>query len=138
MSREKFDEARRLHRAAVEKFKAAHEDATEQLEQADSSAERNLIRAEYLPKEREALDQAHEAIVLQQRAIAESQHAAATGATPSVDHVRAIAARLVDEYRSSPGFDYDRLRELVRDALIGQGSVVDEATIDEAIRAMAG
>lgn len=54
-----------------------------------------------------------------------------------VYEIRTIAARLFEAHRGEPGFDQARLRELVVDALIGQGQSTDEATIDEAIRGMA-
>jgi hypothetical protein len=54
-----------------------------------------------------------------------------------VYEIRTIAARLFEAHRSDPGFDHERLRELVRDALIGQGHQPDGDAIEEAIRGMA-
>ena len=55
----------------------------------------------------------------------------------SVYEIRTIAARLFEAHRYEPGFDHDRLRDLVRDALIGQGRQPDAEAIEEAIRGMA-
>ncbi len=59
-------------------------------------------------------------------------------AAPALDvfGIRTIAARLFEAHRGELGFDRERLRRLVVDALIGQGRAVDEATIDEAIGSM--
>ena len=57
---------------------------------------------------------------------------------PDVYEVRKIAARLFEVHREEAGFDRERLRALVRDALIGQGHEPHAALIDEAIRGMAG
>jgi hypothetical protein len=54
----------------------------------------------------------------------------------SVYQIREQAARIFEAHRNDVGFDHDRLRELVRAALIGQGSAVDEAVLEEAIRGM--
>jgi hypothetical protein len=58
--------------------------------------------------------------------------------TADVYEIRTIAARLFEAHRGEPGFDHERLRRLVRDALIGQGREVDDGAIEEAIRGMAG
>jgi hypothetical protein len=50
--------------------------------------------------------------------------------------IRTIAARLFEAHRNDLGFDQDRLRTLVRDALIGQGRVDDDAAIEAAIGGM--
>jgi len=55
----------------------------------------------------------------------------------SVYEIRTIAARLFEAHRGESGFDHNRLRELVRDALIGQGRQPDADAIEEAIRGMA-
>lgn len=55
----------------------------------------------------------------------------------SVYEIRTMAARLLEVHRSDPDFSHDRLRDLVRDALIGQGATVDDAAIEDAIRGMA-
>ncbi len=54
----------------------------------------------------------------------------------SVYEIRTIAARLFEAHRNEQTFSHARLRELVRDALIGQGSVVEDSLVDEAIRGM--
>jgi hypothetical protein len=58
-------------------------------------------------------------------------------APASVYEIRTIAARLFEAHRGALGFDHDRLRELVRDAMIGQGRAVDHDAIEDAIRGMA-
>jgi hypothetical protein len=50
--------------------------------------------------------------------------------------IRTIAARLFEAHRNDLGFDHDRLRTLVRDALIGQGRIDDDAAIEAAIGGM--
>jgi hypothetical protein len=55
-----------------------------------------------------------------------------------VYEIRTIAVRLFEVHRGEIGFDHERLRRLVRDALIGQGRDVDNGAIEEAIRGMAG
>jgi DNA-binding transcriptional MocR family regulator len=55
----------------------------------------------------------------------------------SVYEIRTIAARLFEVHRGELGFGHERLRRLVRDALIGQGREPDDSAIDEAIRGMA-
>jgi hypothetical protein len=55
----------------------------------------------------------------------------------AVYEIRTVAARLFEAHRGAPGFGRDQLRELVRDALIGQGREVVEAQLDEAIGGMA-
>jgi hypothetical protein len=54
-----------------------------------------------------------------------------------VYEIRTIAARLFEAHRGTPGFDHDRLRALVRDALIGQGRQPEDGAIEDAIRGMA-
>jgi len=44
---------------------------------------------------------------------------------------------LFEAHRGDVGFDHDRLRELVADALIGQGRQLDREAIEEATRGMA-
>jgi hypothetical protein len=61
-----------------------------------------------------------------------------THESPSVYEIRTIAARLFEAHRGDLSFDHDRLRELVRDALIGAGKQPDGGAIEEAIRGMAG
>ncbi len=61
----------------------------------------------------------------------------AVAPAPDIFEIRTIAARLFEAHRGEAGFDHDRLRELVREALIGQGSGADETVIEEAIRGMA-
>lgn len=56
----------------------------------------------------------------------------------SVYSIRMIAARLFEAHRHEQTFSHVRLRDLVREVLIGQGTAADEATIEEAIRGMAG
>jgi hypothetical protein len=51
--------------------------------------------------------------------------------------IRTIAARLFEAHRGELGFDHGRLQSLVRDALIGQGRVPDDAAIEAAIGGMA-
>jgi hypothetical protein len=53
-----------------------------------------------------------------------------------VYEVRTIAARLFEVHRDDAGFDHDRLRTLVRDALIGQGREPDASVIEDALRGM--
>jgi hypothetical protein len=53
-----------------------------------------------------------------------------------VYEIRTIAARLFEAHRTDPGFTHERLREIVRDALIGQGRSPDERALDEAIHGM--
>jgi DNA-binding Lrp family transcriptional regulator len=55
----------------------------------------------------------------------------------SVYEIRTIAARLFEVHRNDDGFDREQLLGLVRAALIGQGVVLVDATIEEAIRGMA-
>jgi hypothetical protein len=55
----------------------------------------------------------------------------------AVYEIRTIAARLFEAHRSDPGFDQQRLRQLVIDALIGQGTQPNADAVDEAIRGMA-
>jgi hypothetical protein len=51
--------------------------------------------------------------------------------------IRTIAARLFEAHRGELGFDHDRLQSLVREALIGQGRIPDDAAIEAAIGGMA-
>jgi hypothetical protein len=55
----------------------------------------------------------------------------------SVYAIRTIAARLYEVHRGEPGYDRDRLRGAVREALIGQGLAASDDQLDEAIRGMA-
>lgn len=66
------------------------------------------------------------------------EKAPAAAAPADVYSIRTVAARLFEAHRFEPGFDHDRLRELVRDALIGQGRQPDAEAIEEAIKGMAG
>lgn len=58
--------------------------------------------------------------------------------SPSVYEIRTIAARLFEAHRGERGFSQERLRQLVRDALIGQGTQPVDGAIDDAIRGMVG
>jgi hypothetical protein len=68
----------------------------------------------------------------------ESHETAPTAiAVANVFEIRTIAARLFEAHRGESGFDHNRLRQLVRDALIGQGRIPEGEAIEDAIRGMA-
>jgi hypothetical protein len=64
------------------------------------------------------------------------EKAPAAVAPASVYEIRTIAARIFEAHRGEAGFDQSRLRDLVTDALIGQGRLPDAALVEEAIRGM--
>jgi hypothetical protein len=66
-----------------------------------------------------------------------SYETAAASAAPSIYEVRTIGARLFERHRSDPGFDHERLAELVADALAAQGIAPNGELIEEAIKGMA-
>jgi hypothetical protein len=72
MSQNTFDEAKRRHDAAVERFKAAHDEAARKLERATTGEERRAIFSKFVPEESAAADEAQEAIKLQREAIDEA------------------------------------------------------------------
>jgi hypothetical protein len=55
---------------------------------------------------------------------------------PDVYELRTIAARIFEARRGEAGFTHERLREAVRDVVIGENRAVDDALIDEAIKGM--
>jgi hypothetical protein len=64
------------------------------------------------------------------------ENAPAATAPANVFEIRTVAARLFEAHRGEPGFNHDRLRQLVREALIGHGRQSDSESIEEAIRGM--
>lgn len=112
------------------------------------NADRGTVYRVYVPAEALAMDVAPPQSAGAQIAPAQSGHMKETlkksherpvAHAPAIDvfGIRTIAARLFEAHRNEQTFSHARLAELVRDVLIGQGSVVDEAMIEEAIRGMA-